>query len=376
MSERPTTLSSGRIPGLDGIRAIAILIVIVGHLSVRYKDNLARFGVFARALGSGGNGVDLFFVLSGFLITTLLMREYARSGRISLRGFYLRRAFRILPPFYVYLAVILLLNQGTNWHLPFSAILRAGLFLYDYSALPHPWLVAHTWSLAVEEQFYIFWPLLLGFCLSRWGRRAAVLCALVLIGAAPAFRLYDYYFAIHRFMERDFMMLHTRVDHLMFGCLFALLSGTRAFEAAYRVGARVWWIFPAWFFVLGNLATRRFGLDYRLLEGLSLNGLTMAAFIVYVTRTPETWLGRLLNWRPMAFVGVLSYSIYLWQQLFTTEENTSWTGRMPGMILCIAVVPAISYYLVEQPMLRLRDRRFKEARPSAGLAAESVLPRA
>jgi peptidoglycan/LPS O-acetylase OafA/YrhL len=351
----PST-KSHHIPGLDGIRAIAILIVLVGHFAVRFRGSLSRFGIFYRLLGSGVVGVDLFFVLSGFLITTLLLKEYEVSGRIRLSHFYIRRAFRILPAFYVYLLVIALLNHFAGWRLPEPFFLSAGLFLSDYGTMTLPWLLAHTWSLAVEEQFYIIWPLLLIVCLKCGGRRLAIYAALVLVALATAARLYDCMFQYDRFLLRDFRMLHTKVDILMFGCLAALMSGNLRFETRYKNMARFWWICPVWFLFLGNLATRIGGVNFRLTLGLTLNGMSMAAFILYVSRTPGGWLGRSLNFRPVAIVGVLSYSIYLWQQLFTTPENTTWASRMPGMLVCLAVVPLLSYLFVEQPALRLRNR--------------------
>ena len=102
--------------------------------------------------------------------------------------------------------------------------------------------------------------------------------------------------------------------------------------------------------------TRLFGLNFRLYFGMTLNGLAIAFFILYVARSPSTWLGRVLEWRPVAYVGVISYSMYLWQEIFTDPINASWTGRMPGMLLCIALAPVLSYELVEKPILKLRAR--------------------
>ena len=361
--------NDGRIPGLDGLRALAILIVVAGHLNVRFEHEPAHQSLLWKMAGSGGIGVDVFFVLSGYLITTLLVREFERNGRIALGSFYLRRAFRILPAFYLYVGAIALLVPLAGWMVSAKEFLLAGLFLYDYAPLPHPWLVGHLWSLAVEEQFYIFWPVLLGTCLVRWGRHGAIRVALGLIVFGAAMRAYDEHFAYVRFLGRDFMMLHTRVDTLMFGCLFALCSGLPRFEAVYTKFKRFWWVAPLWFLAGGNILTRFGGLNFRLSPGMTLNGLAIAFFILYVARSPESWLGRTLAWRPFAYLGVISYSMYLWQEIFTAPENTSWTGRMPGMLLCIAVAPVLSYELVERPVLTLRARWMGKSRadlPFAG----------
>lgn len=351
---------TNRIPGLDGIRAMAIAIVLIGHFAVRLRGNPIHTGLVFQLLGSGVVGVDLFFVLSGFLITTLLLEEYDRRDKIRIGLFYVRRAFRILPPFYAYLLVLAVLDQALAWHLPSLSLVRAGLFTFDYAFSPHPWVVAHTWSLAVEEQYYLAWPLLLYLCLRCGGRQLAVYATLLLIACATGARCYDGFFDYSRFLLRDFMMLHTRLDTLMFGSLAALLSGQRQFETCYVRFRRLWWICPLWFLVVGNIATRLWGVNFRILFGFTLNGLAMAGFIVFVSRTPSGWLGSTLNFRPVILVGKLSYGIYLWQQLFTKPTTVGWTSTLPGLLFCVAAISLLSFIALEQPALRLRNRLFKK----------------
>jgi peptidoglycan/LPS O-acetylase OafA/YrhL len=196
---------------------------------------------------------------------------------------------------------------------------------------------------------------------------------LIVLGAAV--RAYDREFAYVRFEGRDYMMLHARVDTLMFGCLFALCSGMRRFEAVYAGFRKVWWVAPLWFLAGGNLMTRWGGLNFRLSPGLTFNGLAIAFFVLYVARSPSTWLGRALSWRPVAYVGVISYSMYLWQEIFTAPENTSWMGRMPGMLVCIAIAPVLSYELVEKPVLKLRGRWMGKSRADLPLVSSSYQDR-
>src|SRR5580698_6185027 len=142
-----------RMPSLDGLRAVAVLLVIVFHLElsktftpVRY---LWRFDI-------GYTGVKIFFVLSGFLITTLLLREHARHGKIDWGDFYLRRIFRIFPAYYTYLALAGV-AVAAGWATASRGdFLWAAIFLSDYHKAE--WALLHTWSLAVEEQFYLLWP--------------------------------------------------------------------------------------------------------------------------------------------------------------------------------------------------------------------------
>src|SRR5215471_5068557 len=144
-------MSSSRIPSLDGIRAVSILMVLMSHfgLSLHYPHNL-----WALANCYGKVGLRIFYVLSGFLITHLLLRERDKAGRISLKNFYLRRAYRILPAAYLYMIVVTAL-----FHADFQAkdIVLAFTYLSSYSTyIPHS--LSHLWSLSVEEQFYVVWP--------------------------------------------------------------------------------------------------------------------------------------------------------------------------------------------------------------------------
>ena len=135
------------------MRAISILLVVAWHLrsngSAPWLDPLWR-------VDTGNLGVRVFFVISGFLITSVLLAEYARSGTIALRRFYVRRAFRIMPVFYVFLAVMAIGGALGLLEAPLSSVLLAGTYTGDYTHLS--WSVGHTWSLAVEEQFYLLWP--------------------------------------------------------------------------------------------------------------------------------------------------------------------------------------------------------------------------
>jgi peptidoglycan/LPS O-acetylase OafA/YrhL len=142
-----------RIPSLDGLRALSIALVLAGHSIPNAQWDWFLWKVF----GNGDLGVSIFFVISGFLITSLLLKEHAEAGEISPSSFYLRRAFRILPPFYAFLVVLLALKRFGVLELSLRGWTEAVTFLRDYLSADDWWTI-HIWSLSVEEQFYLLWP--------------------------------------------------------------------------------------------------------------------------------------------------------------------------------------------------------------------------
>src|SRR5882757_2722259 len=156
-----------RIPSLDGLRALSIFLVLVLH-SIQRIEITSPVSFLWVGIFNGSTGVFIFFVISGYLISSLLLREHEKRGSISLRGFYFRRAMRILPPLYVYVRVLLLLGWAGRLPIFKLDIISALFFFHDY-ALSLMWPLEHFWSLSIEEQFYFIWPLLLLYCLRRPG---------------------------------------------------------------------------------------------------------------------------------------------------------------------------------------------------------------
>jgi peptidoglycan/LPS O-acetylase OafA/YrhL len=343
LSDTNSRLDRRYIPTLDGWRALAILLVLWAHQgNAFYKtpDAYMRRGLFY----FGTWGVPVFFGLSGLLITKLLLEEQARSGRIDLRSFYIRRAFRILPPMLVCLAAITaagLLQSGTEF---WSCI----FFFRNY--LPWQmgeWYSGHLWSLSVEEHFYLFWPGLLVSWGARWGvwwgARRAWIPAVALSLACALWRWYLHPAASSE--RTDF-----RLDSLLLGAALAFALDSRWLARCLRPG--VW---MASLVLL--LACIRF--DWRL-GSSALIPLLIAGTVIH----PEWALSRALDWAPLRWLGRISYSLYLWQQIFLYPPwqpeplvlPLGYLQRFPVSLAAALACATASYYLVERPLIRTGRR--------------------
>jgi len=365
-----TLESPGRIPSLDGIRAVAISINIFGHVVGRYnwppKDCF-----FYKFLGRpscsfwGGDGVGIFFVLSGFLITTLLFQEYEKTKTIRLGDFYIRRCFRILPPLYVFLLFALIYCLVKPVPFGIHDFLSPALFYRDYYFHHNLWVVENLWTLSVEEQFYFLWPFFMLIALRYGGRSAAAKLAAGLIILAPILRLAGYALHIHFTQNHNSTMFHTRMDSLMAGCLVALSIGLPRFEAFYRRFAPYWWTLPIYFWGISYYLDVRFFPKYTFSIGYTLDSIATALFILWASRNAQSLVGKVLNSRLFVTMGVLSYSAYLWQTFFTNKENTSFLGVMPWALISIWICAWLSYHFVEMPALNLRKKLFAQRRKKA-----------
>jgi peptidoglycan/LPS O-acetylase OafA/YrhL len=350
-----------RIPSLDGLRALSIFLVVALHTLQRYSiTHHVALGWYA--LLNGADGVQIFFVISGFLITSLLLQEQRKRGSISLSGFYLRRAFRILPPLYFYIGVVILLGVAGRIALNRMDILSSLFFFHNLTEHASMWSVEHLWSISVEEQFYLVWPFILYACLKKTSGdarfSAAIFPATVLI-LSPIARVF--FGHQKNWLMHSIGVKYLNFDFIMFGCLIAILQHTPRFESIYRGATRFPWLAPA-IMALCSIASARFQNYFDLPIGYTLNGAAISIFLLWCTRNPGTTVGRILNWAPIVKIGVLSYSIYLWQTLFLHSMNYQVFGShtfistFPGNWLGFSLAACFSYYVIEQPSLKLRGR--------------------
>jgi peptidoglycan/LPS O-acetylase OafA/YrhL len=351
-----------RIPSLDGLRALSIFLVLSLHSVQRVEYNKPVSWIWT-GIFNGSTGVFIFFVISGYLITSLLLHEHEKRGPVSLRGFYFRRAMRILPPLYVYVGVLLLLGWAGRLAIYKLDIISSLFFFHDY-ALSLMWPLEHFWSLSIEEQFYFLWPFLLLYCLRRpgfEGRLRASKIAIGIILVAPLIRVISFTIGRNTFLHNGYSF-HAHADSLMFGCLIALLQGHASFERVYAIATKIWWIPPA-VIVVSDLLSARFQNYWDFTIGLTVCGIAIAFFLLWCVRNPTSAVGRVLNSPAVVHIGVLSYSIYIWQTLFLNYYNLPVFGphlkllyTFPFSWLAILVVAELSHRLVELPSLHLRNR--------------------
>jgi len=316
---------SARDHVLDGLRAVAVLCVIIGHFILfRLASTAPAIPAFtSRAAGSlAVTGVEIFFLISGYVITRLLLRERLRHGRNDLRAFYARRVLRIIPAFYVYLVAIALLSICGYLQTPLTETLSAATFLCN-TGLSCSWFVGHTWSLAVEEQFYLVWP---SVFVLIFGQRLLSVIVLV-VGGLFLFSL-----------VRGFVPFANNMSFLYIA-IGALTATSRKLQSTVvkHVGVTVWMAAAA-LLLAGILLLP----DRLMLIGkpLLLAILVFGAGNVKVART-------ILELRLFQIIGAASYSLYLWQELFLARAD-AYRAETPPVWLLPAVA-GLSWWLIERP---------------------------
>ncbi len=358
------------MPGLDGLRTLAVFAVIAYHLDP------------VRAPG-GLLGVSLFFVLSGYLITNILMSRWEHSESIDLKGFWLRRARRLLPALFTMLAgvmswitlfaperlaalkqeVLAAIFYSSNWYLIFHQV-----SYFERFGPPSP--LGHLWSLAVEEQFYLIWPLLMGLGLRCLPQRKWMIGGTVAVALASAAAMALIYIPGHD-PSRVYYGTDTRAFALLVGAALAMiwpsgqmtadLSGKKrlALDAAGSMGLLV---------VLLMFGKTNQYQTFLYQGGLLLFSLA-AACVVAALAHPASCLGRLFGWGPLRWLGECSYGIYLWHYpvIVLTSPIVSTEGpnlpRALGQIAASVALAALSRYLVEEPIRYGRRKRFRRRTP-------------
>lgn len=345
-------LNQPRIPGLDALRALAVFLVLADHSGWA--------GPFGLPLFDGGFGVMLFFVLSGFLITRGLLAELGKSNSIDLGRFYLRRAARLLPVFYVYVLIGLLLLTLAHRPVPWGAIWSSSAYVINYyqaftGAASH--YLSHCWSLAVEEQFYMLWPL--GLLLIHrhvkvtWHGVLALTLALVacrlgwVVAGAPDEYLYR--------------ALETRGDQLALGGLLACAVASERIRLALgRVPARGWVLLACLSLVVLSFNFFRGTNVLKYAVGFSIESLlvTLALpIVILAANQPGSLAFRLLNARWAGWIGRISYGIYLFHPMvlhpvrnILTRSGLNIDVAIAISMVAVAIVAHISFRWFEEPL--------------------------
>jgi peptidoglycan/LPS O-acetylase OafA/YrhL len=382
--------SHAHFRGFDGLRAVAILLVILWHGATTTRFPTGALGPLRPLVAMGWAGVDLFFALSGFLITALILREERRAeatvgqARFSLRRFYLRRALRILPVFYAVFFLNTYLFSGSLPSVEGRRVLDSasplGLWPYatfwgNYFSAYHPHFgkgvvfpgtaYAVLWSLCVEEHFYLLWPSFLAL-VKPWRQRigAAVVACLIM--------------AILRFVSQSApfgdpssipQLSHLRMDSILWGAVGAILidripsrAGPRRLALAVGAGLIVLLV------ARGDLTAVSRPSAFGIAIGLTLLALVSTVLLVELIKVPDSGLARALEWAPIAWVGRLSYAMYLihFQAIDLGRQLVFSTPRAPTLtnfllvqavfVLLSVAGAAVLHILVERPFLRLKDR--------------------
>jgi len=337
------------LPSLDGLRGVSIMLVLVVHLNA--------FDLFPfQFLPGGFLGVDLFFVLSGFLITTLLIQEYERSNRISLSRFYVRRALRLLPALSaVLLLSLVVFRLDLDVGLTPLRLSSVAFYFTNWLSTTEPasdlWFLAHCWSLSIEEHFYFLWPpILILLMRSRWTRRRILTTLIVAIVAVNVDR-----FALlinEASTERLFYGTDTRADAILIGCLLSLTWRWNIVPKTFRHPRTL--TFAVGLFAINVLLVNG---TVKLLYcgGLTSIALSAAVIVLHSVETPATWLSNTL----LVWIGKRSYSLYLWHLpvFHLLKDHLPPAVRIPTAIIAAFIVAALSYQFIEQPFLRLKSRR-------------------
>jgi peptidoglycan/LPS O-acetylase OafA/YrhL len=335
-----------RIPCLDGLRAISIALVLLDH--GRKNSRVNGFPRLDWIPFTGTAGVCLFFMISGFLITALLLNEKEVVGKVVLPKFYVRRALRIFPPFYFYILAGML-ARSVGW-IHFSAIglLSSATYWRNLYNGPACWFLDHTWSLSIEEQFYLIWPLMI----ARLSIRQSTAIAVCVIAAWPILRLLRHGFL---FAGSGHVALETAaMDTILYGSLLALLVHAKTpLSLPKRMARHPVGLYLSVVVLYGLYSTaERWPHQLTFLLPL-LRNISLCWFLWWCITNADSRFGRALEWRPIVTIGLISYSLYLWQQPFLGFYR-GWICMFPQNVVAAFLVATLSYRTIERPFNRIR----------------------
>lgn len=345
----PPILQSSYYSSLDGLRGVAIIMVVLSHLNLPPA-------IYPLIFFNGHMGVLIFFVISGFLITTLCLKEKVLTKDISLKNFYIRRALRIFPVAYLYILVITILNLVFKLSIPYMSILGAALYLMNFTSYfrkyYYSWHTGHYWSLSVEEQFYLIVPFIL-----KKNFRLYLLLILFIIFILPIFMCLQSIFpALNVNVLYAFTHFLVKFQSIAIGCLFSVLMFKYPVDKDILTKNKVILNVLAIILILA-IQYNDFLTLQSMFSGIAVSFLT--GYIIVSNIVPaKDFLFKLLNSKALKIVGVLSYSIYIWQEVFTSNDKKLpyFMITFPYNVLCIISVSCLSYYFYERFFLKLKTK--------------------
>lgn len=350
--EKRGYLNDKHFKNLDGIRGIAILFVIIAHQQFTDEIPIKLKNVIQLLFQDGKLGVGIFFVLSGFLITSLLIKEFIKNGTIRLKAFYLRRVLRIAPGYLFFIGTVSILNCVYEMQISWLTFTGVILYLNNFNLFPNTVVFTHTWSLAVEEQYYLCWPFIF-----KTLKEHLILICLILVLINPLLRILVY--KMPSFTNIILSPFLNFAEPIIVGSLFAILNAKGVIKPIKST--KTLHLIVIFSFLIFWLC---YYLSYKGRLGLILLpfGTTISEFAIGLcifllcSQNSSTILE--VKW--LIFIGKISYSLYLWQQLFIFGEKAYgfkaiWT-IFPLNIIGIFTAAIFSYYLIETPFLKLKKR--------------------
>ena len=341
----------GYRPALDGVRGVAILLVLAVHTNHLFGWSLLK---------GGSIGVDIFFVLSGFLITCLLLEEWAGTGTVNLRHFYLRRCLRLIPALILLLIILLLLSDvffspqeaaQTRRTIPIALA-----YLTDFFASLAPGRVLgalrHTWSLAMEEHFYLLWPPLLLVLLKTGASRRVLFALTVSLALAICFHR-AMLFQIGLSPARTYYGFDTRADSLLIGCAAAMAVSWGLLRAMSRLNALAVALIVMW------VIATDFASPIMHEGGFTILAATTALLLINLVLTEKGILQSVFESRVLVWIGRISYGLYLWHYpmfKWIKYMNAPWPVKLVLAVFATFAITSMSFYLMERPILRLKKR--------------------
>ncbi|MFT3932643.1 MAG: acyltransferase [Chitinophagaceae bacterium] len=363
ITEVPEVFTGTEFASLNGLRAICVTLVLVFHIVLSYKLDFDFYPL-------AGIGVQFFFVLSGFLITTLLLKEKVYTGKVSLKNFYIRRCLRILPVAYLYLLVVAALKIVFHLQLEWTPIIASFLFVRNffqaYGGLNH--LTGHYWSLAVEEQFYLFFPLIIKKNINLYTYFLLFIIAFSLVIDLPGMHSI--------WLENKFLLLVSQFFSQFLGIAIGSLFSVLLFKKIIFVAGSFLYKPLLSLLLMAMAVGATFFHTYLTNLLIIVESVAFALIILINIKKPArpNFVFTFLNWKPIQFIGILSFSLYIWQQPFTLGQKyiaemsffkQFHSLALKDVLLMIAslsvlfVIACTSYNFYEKRFLKARNK-FKE----------------
>ena len=361
-TENKLEIAFTHIKALDGLRAVAVLIVMFHHLDLLIPDKKEFFK-------AGYLGVDVFFVLSGFLITSVLLKEHSKFENINLKNFFLRRTLRLIPAYWFFLAVLyvfgnyLLVPDSAAFIYGYNNFFWAFFYLTNWHRIISDGTVTgnlnHTWSLSIEEQFYIFWSLVLFLAFREKKTRPQVFG--IALGITVVLIFWQLFRAITK-TEFDTIYYSTdlRMDAIMIGCVLSFLYYWKLIPQGFTDSMKFKMMSLASLitsiFILFNFAYGDMTLFYGFKSLFSIN---IAVIILWLITQKNHFIVKLLETRLLCWIGTISYPLYLWHYLCYETGRKYFDSVSLQIIFGLSIsfiIASFSYYLIEKPFLRLKHK--------------------